>query len=595
MGGPDDYADKDSFCTMIRQQRDGEIKDRTVGCGAMWSFAADGPAEQTLTVSATALERSKYWFSLTNCDEQDVEGTQSYAIVNPGGEHLGTGYYPLPGVYATLVIAWLAAFIGLAGNVYANRRCLAIGAGRSSRGGGAAPTAAAADAAAGSPPPHPSSSAAAAAAAAPASNNPGGTPPSSSSAHAAGVGVGVGRSSSSAAAAMENGAAVPPLNLSAAPETATSALAAAAAHLGAARLHATLLPVPVLYIAVAALAFVRWETCSRTGDCTRALAFRLASAVLLALHHTLSLVLLVLLAKGWYVTRTQLNGVEFRTAVTIGGLQFVVTFFNTFYGGYVLLAVLLVYIGSMWYVFNGIGGTLKNLRKQLVVLRQLGIDVPSTPAYAKTGMISFYQRVLIGYLTLSVLNFFVGSFFLVNLPWIRIFVEEALDVALFVMIIYTFRLGGAAGGTAKYGAVWVHPVDRIVGAPALAGPAGAGSVVAVPPAAMAPWTRAMPALPFVGSYPVVGGAGGAGGAGAGGAATAQGAEVIVVQNPATLDAKGKLVPSVGIAAAVQERVEAPRAGLRGVAFFFFFVVLLLLLVRLCFISMRDGELWTSHN
>jgi len=61
---------------------------------------------QSLSVRTIVNRSETFHFLLVNCDNQQITFTLRYILLNPGQQHLSTGYIPLPTLYIALAVSW---------------------------------------------------------------------------------------------------------------------------------------------------------------------------------------------------------------------------------------------------------------------------------------------------------------------------------------------------------------------------------------------------------------------------------------------------------------------------------------------------------
>ena len=201
-----------------------------------------------------------------------------------------------------------------------------------------------------------------------------------------------------------------------------------------------ILLVPLLMIAKTAPSYTYWRNCGATGYCETAveaeLLYSLAkAAVRVGLFH-----LLLLIAKGFCITRPRLERVEMKVMFCIIAALGVATFFANYIGGFVGVGLLIVYIAVIWFIFGNINISVRALNAQLHLIAQAGVDPRSTPAHVKLAMFVAFQKGMTSYVFADFLNYFISGYFFQHMAWVSILVEEALDLFIFAVVAYTFRL-----------------------------------------------------------------------------------------------------------------------------------------------------------
>eukprot|EP00163_Fabomonas_tropica_P034058 TRINITY_DN928_c0_g1_i1.p1 TRINITY_DN928_c0_g1~~TRINITY_DN928_c0_g1_i1.p1 ORF type:complete len:549 (+),score=40.32 TRINITY_DN928_c0_g1_i1:532-2178(+) len=206
------------------------------------------------------------------------------------------------------------------------------------------------------------------------------------------------------------------------------------------RLQWCIASLPVFKIINVAIYYIFWERCSRTGHCGSGQLVSLFYSLSFTVYRCVFFLVLLLVAKGWCIMRSELAPVEKKLLAMAISFIAITSFFTTYVGGYVLLALLMVYIGVVWFIFTSISVNTKALKVQLGLIREAGFDPESTPAHDKMQMFQTFQTCMIVYVILDVLNFFIGSFWLNRMPWIEMTITNALELFLYLAVCWTFRL-----------------------------------------------------------------------------------------------------------------------------------------------------------
>ncbi len=166
----------------------------------------------------------------------------------------------------------------------------------------------------------------------------------------------------------------------------------------------------------------------------------------LIVHQGLQIGILLLIAKGWSITRPALRPLEKRNLWTVSVSYALVQALG--YGAATLnnrlviliytLVILVLYIGILRFIFLSIDLNVRALKAQMYLIRQANIDPTTTPAMDKYMLFRAYQRCMGLYVFMSVFLTILRNF--VNLPvWIYYMLLECLDLFLFSGICYTFR------------------------------------------------------------------------------------------------------------------------------------------------------------
>ena len=90
-------------------------------------------------------------------------------------------------------------------------------------------------------------------------------------------------------------------------------------------------------------------------------------------------------------------------------------------------------------ILSSIARNIRELKMQLMILRQADIDPRSTPAHTKADMFRRFQMHMFSLICLKVFLEMV-MLFLHKLPWIGHLFTETVDLGLCVSVGYAFRL-----------------------------------------------------------------------------------------------------------------------------------------------------------
>jgi len=126
--------------------------------------------------------------------------------------------------------------------------------------------------------------------------------------------------------------------------------------------------IPIVKLIGLASGLFYWKTMSRHGEVSfwQQVSYYTSSVV----FETLLFAVLLLISKGWYITRTQLSRTEKQSIfVTLGALVMVVAFYRL-YGGFYLFSLATVYLLLVKYIFNNIAYNQDALQSQLGVVQQ---------------------------------------------------------------------------------------------------------------------------------------------------------------------------------------------------------------------------------
>jgi len=205
-------------------------------------------------------------------------------------------------------------------------------------------------------------------------------------------------------------------------------------------LHHLVTLIPLLKVISVFYDAIYWDTWSKVGDVTlwsTALYFTVSVVFELIFFTTL-----VLMAKGWCITRNDLAVVENKSiVVTVVALVSALLFYKIL-GGYYLFALIIMYIVILKYIFSSITYNISALKSQLILL---ALSYPSinpnrTSVYFKFQTFRVFQALMVSYVFLNALIIVIVIFFLANVPWVEALLGETLELGVFCGIGYLLRL-----------------------------------------------------------------------------------------------------------------------------------------------------------
>eukprot|EP00741_Cyanophora_paradoxa_P005933 tig00000949_g5751.t1 len=294
--------------------------------------------------------------------------------------------------------------------------------------------------------------------------------------------------------------------------------------------------VPAMKTVLGAVTVTFFRSCigSGSGECELPL-FGLYVTVWV-LYECSQFTVLLLISKGWCVTRANLAMEEHRhikIIVLLLGLSLLAYYVLNQLFAFGLIVVYFILLGS---IFSNLSVNLRALKAQLLLIRQHQIDPLTTPAYGKFRMFRALQTIMTTYVFCNMMLQVVVAL-LLNMQWVNMLLREILDLLMYTFLGWTFRFRrrnpfltsvpvaavsadaeAQARELARQG--WPsHLEETQLGGPDLRSWAG----------------EPLPAVPL-----------------RAGAEAPAATPMVVVQNPPTLDEHGKLVPNVAMA-----KVDAP--------------------------------------
>lgn len=204
-------------------------------------------------------------------------------------------------------------------------------------------------------------------------------------------------------------------------------------------LHRIMMAVPVFKVVHCATGMFKWNTMSVRGFFPFWVQVMHVSAMTLNQAATFGTLLLV--ARGWLVTRRSLPNSEKQTTVTCITLLVVLNFAYRYYSlsNFSFFALAILYMTILALILSSVARNIRELKMQVMILRQADIDPTSTPAHVKAIMYRRYQIILFVFVCTKIFLEMV-LLFLRNYPWITSLFTEVVDMILCVAVAHTFRL-----------------------------------------------------------------------------------------------------------------------------------------------------------
>ena len=204
-------------------------------------------------------------------------------------------------------------------------------------------------------------------------------------------------------------------------------------------LHRMMIALPLLKITYEAASMLRWQTMSKYGYLPNwVLMSHFACS---AANQAATFGILILVARGWLITRRTLPVGERQTTTTLVLLLFVLNFAYRYssFNNMTFFALAITYMTILAIILSNIARNVRELKMQLMILRQADIDPVSTPAHTKTEMFRKFQLYMFSFVCTRVFLEMV-LLFLHQHPWIGHLFNETLDAALCVAVAHAFRL-----------------------------------------------------------------------------------------------------------------------------------------------------------
>jgi len=303
------------------------FQNSTLGKCYVFEVPREGPTRERVDITSTG----RISWGILMCGQGATKLQMEYTLMNPDGEHLGTGYMPLPATYQTFAVFWSLIFVA---QTYYN---LVV--------------------------------------------------------H----------------------------------------------HRSMTALHRLLLGLPIVKILHEVVGMFRWKVVSSYGFLPGWV--ELMSSATISLNEAATYFLLVLIARGWLVTRRALPINEAQSTATVAILLFVLNLTYRYYqlNNMTFFALAIMYMVALAIILSSTARNIRELKIQIMILRQADIDPTDTPAHTKEGMYRSFQFYVFTFVCTRIFLEMV-MLFLHEYPWIGHVFIELLDLLLCVIVGWIFRL-----------------------------------------------------------------------------------------------------------------------------------------------------------
>jgi len=207
-------------------------------------------------------------------------------------------------------------------------------------------------------------------------------------------------------------------------------------------LHMAISIFPIVKLAWVAYNVFYYKTMSSVGSENMWTTYFVVFYALMFSSQTYLFLLLMLISKGWYIIRTQLYDPEKKTiAVTALALSASILAYHLLDDGYYLIALIVMYVVCIKFIFANLATTLGALQSQYSVLvSESAVDPDNNPVNSKFKLLQNFQGICVAFVFLNGMTVVVIIFLLENMPWVETMIKETLELLLFVGIGYLFRL-----------------------------------------------------------------------------------------------------------------------------------------------------------
>eukprot|EP00026_Physarum_polycephalum_P003808 Phypoly_transcript_03824.p1 GENE.Phypoly_transcript_03824~~Phypoly_transcript_03824.p1 ORF type:complete len:766 (+),score=217.76 Phypoly_transcript_03824:263-2299(+) len=203
-------------------------------------------------------------------------------------------------------------------------------------------------------------------------------------------------------------------------------------------LHGLLSAVGVLKLAVVIVALCYWHTFKSTGRDIVQLKY--LQSFIYALSETAFFCSLLLISKGWRITRSNLPPSEIRTiSVALVLLLSTLLFFSFYNDGYYFLSLMIMYFFMLPKIFTSITRNTRALHTHMLLARYANIELNTEPVLAKIKMFKALRTAVILYLgsilIISSMKIIMWWF----VVWVTFCVSELVTIVMVVAVCYLTR------------------------------------------------------------------------------------------------------------------------------------------------------------
>ena len=204
-------------------------------------------------------------------------------------------------------------------------------------------------------------------------------------------------------------------------------------------LHRLFLGLPIVKILHEVVGMFSWQAVSSYGYRPGWVA--LMSTATISLNEASTYFIMVLIARGWLVTRRTLPVNEAQSTVTVAILLFVLNLTYRYYtlNNLTFFGLAIMYMVALAIILSSTARNIRELKMQMMILRQADIDPTNTPAHTKEAMYRSFQFYIFTFVCTRIFLEMV-MLFLHEHPWIGHMFAELLDLLLCVTVGWIFRL-----------------------------------------------------------------------------------------------------------------------------------------------------------
>lgn len=203
-------------------------------------------------------------------------------------------------------------------------------------------------------------------------------------------------------------------------------------------LHGLLCSVAVFKLAVVMIALCYWHIYQITGEDIVQLKY--LQSFIYALSETAFFCSLLLISKGWRITRSNLPPSEIRTiSVALVLLLSTLLFFSFYNDGYYFLSLMIMYFFMLPKIFTSITRNTRALHTHMLLARYANVELNTIPILAKIRMFKALRTAVILYLgsilIISSMKIIMWWF----LEWVTSCVSELVTIVMVVSVCLLTR------------------------------------------------------------------------------------------------------------------------------------------------------------
>jgi hypothetical protein len=201
-------------------------------------------------------------------------------------------------------------------------------------------------------------------------------------------------------------------------------------------LHATLLSVLLLKIVHMSVAQAKWGALSRRG--ARDVPLDMTLVVVLTMSQVNYLGVLLLLSRGWAVTRSSLGAPE-RNSLLLS-LSLLASLFFVYYlwSPRSFFALAIAYICVLGFALSSVSYGLRHLKAQAHLLRLSGTEADDAAAWARVQMFTGFHGAMFVFTCVKIVLHLV-ALFMPEEAWLNVLFAEVSDFGLAAVVAVLFR------------------------------------------------------------------------------------------------------------------------------------------------------------